>query len=359
MILDYITWNVNPEIIGLGQLAIRWYGLLFALSFYLSYVIFTRFFKLEKVNIELLDKLTFYVAIGTILGARLGHCLFYEPDYYLSNPIEIIKIWRGGLASHGAGIGILIAIYFFTRVSKKKFLWVMDRIVIVAALSSCLIRLGNLMNSEIYGYETNSKYGFIYARSFTRYFDEDERINKINFDKVENDSIVQKKSVPLKMNIIFDKKIRDENKIKNILEREINYRLPRNIQDQENNIFYNTNDKFNYELVKEGRNYIAKINVLGIPKHPTQIYEALSYLLIFLALIFIYFKNQGKLRGGLTFGIFLITVFLARFIIEMIKENQVAFEETMKFNMGQLLSLPFILAGIGLVIYSTTKKERL
>ncbi len=357
MILEYITWNVNPEILSLGSLAIRWYGLLFALSFYLSYVIFTRFFKIEKVNIELLDKLTLYIAVGTIVGARLGHCFFYEPGYYLSNPIEIIKIWRGGLASHGAAIGIPVAIYLFSRTTKKKFLWVIDRIVIAVALAGCLIRVGNLMNSEIYGIETNSKSGFIYARTFTRYFDKDERIDKISFNKVENDSIVREKFIPLEMVIQFDKKLRDEERIKSILQQEINTRLPRNLNDNEYNIFYSPGEDFTYNITKDGRNYKATIHVLGVPKYPTHIYEALAYLLIFILLISIYYRNNGVLRPGMTFSIFLMTVFTARFFIEMIKENQVAFEETMKLNMGQILSIPLIITGIGLFIYSISKTK--
>ena len=115
MITAFVHWNVNPEIFHIGPLSVRWYGLLFAASFYFGYLLFTRFFKLEKIPIEVLDKLTIYMAIGTIAGARIGHCLFYEPEYYLSNPLEILFIWHGGLASHGAAVGILIAIYLFSR----------------------------------------------------------------------------------------------------------------------------------------------------------------------------------------------------------------------------------------------------
>jgi prolipoprotein diacylglyceryl transferase len=262
MIDSYIHWNVNPEIFRIGSFAIRWYGLLFASGFFFGYIIMDKFFKIEKVPQEVLDKLTIYMAIGTVVGARLGHCLFYEPEYYLSHPSEIIKIWHGGLASHGAAVGILIAIWLFSRNTKKPYLWVIDRVVIVVALAGFFIRMGNLMNSEIYGIETSLPWGFIFER-----------------------------------------------------------------------------------------------NGETVPKHPTQIYEGLSYLLLFIALYTLYMRKKGKVQNGLIFGIFLIVLFTARFFIEFIKEDQVAFEAGMKLNMGQILSIPFILFGIYLVIAVTQKKK--
>jgi len=261
MYLDFIHWNISPEIFHIGKLSVRWYGLLFASSFYFGYLLFTRFFKLEKVPIEVLDKLTMYMAFGTILGARLGHCLFYEPDYYLSHPLEILKIWHGGLASHGAAIGILIAIYLFSKNNRKPFLWTVDRIVIVVALSGLFIRTGNLMNSEIYGIETTQPWGVIF-----------ERVGE------------------------------------------------------------------------------------SVPKHPTQIYEALAYFAVFGLLMWIYFKNEGKPKAGLLFSLFLILVFTARFFIEFIKNEQVKFEQNMILNMGQWLSIPFVIGGVILLYYSLTKK---
>jgi len=257
MLLASITWNVDPEIFRVGRFAIRYYGVLWALSFYLGYLIFERFVKKEGLPEGFLDSLTVYMVVGTVLGARLGHCLFYEPDYYLSHPLDILKIWQGGLASHGAAIGIILALYFFSRKQKVSMLYVLDRIVITVALSGFLIRLGNLMNSEIYGTETNLPWGFIFER--------------------------------------------------------------------------------NKEL---------------FPKHPTQLYEAFVYLLIFFVLYLIYAKSHSKPRKGLIFGIFLTAVFGARFLIEFIKEPQVDFEKTMSLNMGQLLSIPFVVAGIGFIAYS-------
>lgn len=261
MTFAIITWDVNPEIFRIGNFAVRWYGLLFASGFLFGYLLFQKMFKNEGIKEEVLDRLTVYTALGTIIGARLGHCLFYEPSYYLSNPIEIFKIWQGGLASHGAAIGILLALWLFVRKTKKPYLWVLDRIVIVTALAGAMIRLGNLMNSEIYGVETTLPWGFVFLRN----------------------------------------------------------------------------------------NEVA-------PKHPTQIYEALAYLLIFVLLHRIYWrKKAGEFIQGSVFGLFLILVFTFRFFIEYVKEDQVAFEAGMKLNMGQWLSVPFVLIGVGLLIYSIRK----
>ena len=262
MIIDAINWNVNPEIFRIGNFAVRWYGLLFASGFLFGYLIFYKFFKKEGLTVEMLDKLTIYMALGTVIGARLGHCLFYEPDFYLRNPVEILKIWKGGLASHGAAIGILLALYLFVRKYKKSFIWILDRIVVVVALGGALIRLGNLMNSEIYGIETSLPWGFVFIR--------------------------------------------------------------------------------NHEIV---------------PKHPTQIYEALTYFLVFGLLLWIYLKTRGHFTDGTLFGWFLILVFGVRFFIEFIKEDQVPFEEGMKLNMGQWLSIPFVLLGI-LILYLYHRKSK-
>lgn len=228
---------------------------MFALGFILGYIIMGKIFKTEHIAPKVLDTLTTYMVIGTVIGARLGHCLFYEPGYYLSNPILILKIWEGGLASHGAAIGILLALFLFSRKVKKPYLWILDRIVIVVALAGFCIRMGNLMNSEIYGTETTLPWGFIFAR---------------------------------------------ENEI--------------------------------------------------VAKHPTQIYEGLLYLLIFFVLYYIYRKNTKDLKTGYIFGLFLILLFSVRFIIEFIKEPQVGFEASMILNMGQILSIPFILTGVFILI---------
>lgn len=261
MVLNYINWNVNPEIFSLGALSVRWYGLLFAGGFYVGYLIMERFFRKEKVPVAILDKLAMYMIISTVIGARLGHCLFYEPDYYLNNPIEILYIWHGGLASHGAAVGIIFALFLFSKYQKPDFWWTIDRIVIVVALAGFFIRMGNLMNSEIYGHETTMPWGFVFLRD-----------------------------------------------------------------NQE------------------------------IPRHPTQIYEALSYLILFFVLRWYYYKKDGLPNNGFLFGAFLIVLFSIRFIVEFLKVEQVNFEKGMLLNMGQLLSIPFIIAGIVIVYLSNQNK---
>lgn len=263
MQLLVIPWDVNPEIFRIGNFAVRWYGLLFASSFLFGYIIMDKIFKNENLGQQVLDRLTVYMAVGVIAGARLGHCLFYEPGYYLSHPGEILKIWHGGLASHGAAIGILIALWLFARKQKKDFAWIIDRVAIVVALSGFFIRMGNLMNSEIYGVETTVPWGFVFLRN-------------------------------------------DEN----------------------------------------------------APKHPTQIYEGLTYLFIFILLLSIYWKKKGEHIQGLLISLTLILIFTARFFIEFLKEDQVAFESGMALNMGQLLSLPFIIGGFIWLYVSLKQKKR-
>lgn len=263
MLLNQINWDISPLIFHIGGLQIRWYGLFFALSFYLGYLILEKqVFKRENISVNVLDRLATYVVIGTVVGARLGHVFFYQPAEYLADPISIFKIWEGGLASHGAAVGILLALILFVRKTGKTYLWTLDRVVIVVALGGFFIRMGNLMNSEIYGHFTSLPWGFVFLR--------------------------------------------------------------------------------------DGET---------IPRHPTQIYEALSYLALFFALLHYYRKNFKTMKEGTIFGVFLIVLFGVRFLIEFLKENQVKFEEGMSLNMGQWLSIPFILAGVALIWYVRNKPD--
>lgn len=256
-----INWNVNPDLITIGSLHIRYYSLFFVIGFWLGYRLFVYFYKREDLPVSLLDPLLFTLIVCTIVGARLGHVLFYQPDYYLAHPAEIFKIWHGGLASHGGAIAILIGLWWYARHYGKKyrfdFLWILDRIGIAIAFAGMFIRLGNLMNSEIYGDVTDLPWGFVFLR--------------------------------------------------------------------------------NGEM---------------FPKHPTQLYEALAYLILGIALLMLYRYRLGRLKRGFLFGLFLTGLFGARFLIEFIKEPQVEFEQTMTLNMGQLLSIPFVIAGIILMIRS-------
>lgn len=259
-----ITWAPSPEIFSIGPIHLRYYSILFVSGFIIGYYIVSGFFKRENLPTNILDTLLYVLLGATMVGARLGHCLFYEPDYYLAHPLEILKIWEGGLASHGGAIAIILAMWWFVAKYGKQFkfdfLWLMDRIMIPTALTAMLIRLGNLMNSEIYGNPTDSPWGFIFT-------------------------------------------LRGET----------------------------------------------------VPKHPTQLYEAIAYFAIFIVLILIYKKFLPKLKRGTLFALFLIGMFSARFFIEFVKEPQVAFEQGMSLNMGQWMSIPFIAGGVLLLIYSIYK----
>lgn len=265
--LLYIYWHVQPEIFRIGGFAVRWYGLLFVAGFILGYVIFRWFFRREKVNQKLLDPLLYTLLIATIVGARLGHCLFYQPDYFFGTWkgfLEVFMPWKGGLASHGGAIALVLAMIWFSHKYGPKnhfdFWWIMDRLVIPVCFAGAFIRLGNLFNSEIYGNVTNLPWGFIFT-------------------------------------------LRGETE----------------------------------------------------PKHPTQIYEALTYTLLGLGLLWLYWKKLDSLKRGTIFGIFLIVLFGMRMVIEIIKEPQVDFENAMTLNMGQLLSIPFVIAGVVILIVSLKK----
>lgn len=341
MILDFINWHVNPEIFPNTRLPIRWYGLLFVSAFYVGLIIMQRIFKKEGYDQKYLDKLTMYMLLSTIIGARLGHCLFYEPDYFLTKEhfIEILFVWQGGLASHGAGIAIILTIWLFVRKYKQfTYLWVIDRIVITVALAGFFIRMGNLMNSEIYGIETTKAWGFVFMRDI--YF-------HLNFNDLKD--------------ILLNHHLIAENQLTALS----------GLWSQQ--AFY-TGHVLNYwefsqSLVQSGLLHANQLKELSAVfaeqgwitiNHPTQIYESASYLLIFIFLLWYYYKMDGNPRPGYLFGFFLILVFSARFLIETIKENQVPFEEHMSLNMGQLLSIPFVLAGVVILLLAfkrSTKTE--
>ena len=264
ILINFINWDVSPEIFHLGPVSVRWYGLLFALSFVFGYLILTRIFVKEGKPKTDVEQLSVYVIFGTVIGARLGHCLFYNPSYYLSNPIEILKVWEGGLASHGAAIGIIIALYLYSRKRKdQNLLWLLDRLVIVVALGGSLIRLGNLFNSEIYGIETQVPWAFIFPNG---------------------------------------------------------------------------------------------AGAGMVPRHPTQIYESLAYLIIFTVLFITYNKRRKIFNNGFLFGLFLILVFAFRFFVEFVKAVQEPFEADLPLKMGQWLSIPFVLIGIYFLIKGMSKK---
>lgn len=267
--LLFIHWHVDPVFFHIGPLQVRWYSLLFVSGFILGWYIFRWFFRREGVSEKLLDSLLYTLLIATIVGSRLGHCIFYQPDYFFGSWHgfwEIFQPWKGGLASHGGAIALLLAMWWYSAHYGKKngfdFLWIMDHLCIAVAFAACFIRLGNLFNSEIYGVTTSLPWGFV------------------------------------------------------------------------------------FELRGETE-----------PKHPAMLYESLTYLVLGLVLIWIYWKKLDKTYRGFYFGAFLLGCFGMRFIIEYVKTSKVPFPEITSLNMGQLLSIPFIIAGVALMVYAFTAKR--
>ncbi|MBX2874262.1 MAG: prolipoprotein diacylglyceryl transferase [Saprospiraceae bacterium] len=268
MIFIAINWSPEPEIINIFGFSLRYYGILFAGGLILCIYLLGWIFKKESIPPQNLDKLSIYGMIGIIAGARLGHCLFYEPSYYLSHPLEMILpitfpseggiafIGYQGLASHGGALGLLIVLYLYSRKTGQSMIKTIDLIAVVAALCCGFIRIGNFMNSEIIGIPTARSWGVIFKR------------------------------------------------------------------------------------------------VDDVARHPAQLYEAAAYLTIFIVMMILYTKMRHRFQDGFFFGLVLVLCFTARFVIEFVKENQVGFEDQMTFNMGQLLSLPYILIGIGCILYS-------
>lgn len=274
MILSKIVWDVSPVIFEFGALQLRYYGILFILGFIVSYFILKKIYEKEDIPLKELDLLSGYVLIGGLVGARIGHCVFYDWEYFSNHILEIFLpvtfepefrfVGYQGLASHGGAIGVIIAVLLFVKKSvKRNFFWLIDRIAIPTGFAGALIRIGNLMNSEIYGHQTNLPWGFIFA---------------------ENGDVYA--------------------------------------------------------------------------SHPTQIYEALCYIATSILLMRLYKEERFRNAKGFLLGVFFIMVFTARFFIEFLKENQVAFEETMSLNMGQILSIPLVVTGIFLIVWSRSRYKK-
>jgi prolipoprotein diacylglyceryl transferase len=249
--MDAFVWDIDPEIFRFYFFAPRYYGLLFAIGFLVGYQIMKKIFLEEGRSEEDLSSLLLHLMLGTIIGARLGHCLFYQPEYYLRNPLEILMIWKGGLASHGGSIGVLFAVWLYKRKHPDQpYIWLADRLSIGVAFTAACIRLGNFFNSEIIGTPTDLPWAVVFAR------------------------------------------------------------------------------------------------IDSIPRHPAMLYESLSYLTLFGVLWFLYRRQGPNIQPGRLIGLMLVWVFGSRFFIEFVKENQVPFEERMLLNMGQWLSIPFVLLGL-------------
>lgn len=355
-----MIWDF-PKGLDFGFYTLRIYSLLFALAFIIGYQIMKRIFIKEKVSLEKLESLVIYMVVATIIGARLGHVFFYQWDHYSLHPMEILKVWEGGLASHGAAIAIVISAYLYSKKvfkDPKRTLWILDRLVIVVAIAGCLIRLGNWFNSEIYGDMGNSQFETVFTEPMRErmmaYYPED--IESIKFEKtgetLETDSL----QMPiLKMSILFVNADLNGNrdKLSHLVRNRMRLNLE-NMSHQNKNILipadsYLTWDSYNSNL--------ANIEVLGIPRYPSQIYEALAYLMVFIILFALFQKTVFANKRGFLFGSFLLLVFGFRFFIEYLKENQVDAEAAYAINIGQYLSIPLVIIGLFFMIAAKTQKN--
>ena len=268
-LLNYIVWDPSSTALSLGPFAIHWYSLCWLIGLALAYIIVHRLYREQQVKDTLFDPLFIYCFIGILAGARLGHCLFYQPDLFLSSwkhfveiflPIDFLTSggWRftgyRGLASHGGTLGLMLALWLYVRRTKMNIWQVLDNIAIATPITACFIRLGNLMNSEIIGKVTDVPWAFIFQQ------------------------------------------------------------------------------------------------VDGMPRHPGQLYEAIAYALLFFIGWALYRSKPQRVGTGFFFGLCLTYIFIARFFIEYTKEIQEAFEASLPLDMGQLLSIPFVVIGIACMI---------
>tara|TARA_B100001287_G_scaffold276840_1_gene289954 strand:- start:7660 stop:8706 length:1047 start_codon:yes stop_codon:yes gene_type:complete len=343
----YISWDVSPALYD-GFITLRYYSLFFALAFLIGYQLVKKMYLKEGAPLIWMDKLLVYTVVGTIIGARLGHVFFYDWNYYSENLIEIPMVWKGGLASHGAALALVIAMWLYSKkVTNKSALWSLDKLVIAVALAAGFIRVGNLMNSEIVGQRSSDASGLFYEAKSTNVLagffsvspekvdfistDEDTTINGVIYPKVFA-------NIPLgstTMKPIYANMFASSFSIQNI---------------SKEADFFSGNFSLNYQISPTND---LLIPIYIIPRIPTQLWEAFSYWLIFIFLSFCYWKRKWYLYEGRLFGVFMVLLFTARFFIEFYKEHQ-TLANSSSLTMGQYLSIPLIL--IGLFFWIKSKK---
>lgn len=351
-----ISWDMERGL-DLGFLTLRYYSLLFAGGFVLGYFLMKKMFRDAGVSLDKLDTLLTYVVIATIVGARLGHVFFYEWGYYSQHPIEIFKVWKGGLASHGAAIAIIIAVIIYSkRVLNKSSLWMLDRLVITVALAGALIRVGNWFNGEIYGEIANSPLQTVFLNPpRERLMDAFPWLTDMEFELQENDVVTDSVIYP----VYFLKFRFDMDQIDRVTaEFAVNSQMKpymNGLSRDEKNIIFPSDflPRFNIR----GAGDVVTGYVYGVPRYPTQIFEAFGYFFIFLILYRIYLVQNLSLRRGFIFGMFLILVFGFRFYIEYFKEVQVTSELGDKLNLGQKLSIPLVLVGMFFSVMALLRKK--
>lgn len=258
--MEHFVWNMDPVLVSFMGFTVHWYGVLFASAIAAGFQVMKRIYTEEGLDVESLDNLLIYCVIGIVVGARLAHVLFYDPAFYFSHPMKILAIWEGGLASHGGGLGAILALYYYKRKVKLPFLFLLDRLAIATAIFGFFVRMANFANSEILGVPSDKPWAIIFER------------------------------------------------------------------------------------------------VDMLPRHPAQLYEAIAYLTIFITLWIIYKSTQMKQKQGAIFGLFLVLVFSARFAIEFVKVKQAAYAQDWTMSAGQMLSVPFLVVGVILLLLPYLKK---
>ncbi len=382
--LNFIIWNFDPTLFNLfGEFPVRWYGLFFASGFLLSQQVLFYIHKTEagaslekrKAAEQYVESVTIYMIIATIVGARLGHVLFYQPMDYLAHPLRILNLREGGLASHGGGLGIFFALWLFANYrfnlkegSLKHFFFIkhnrgysypqiLDRLAIVVALTGTLIRMGNFTNSEIIGKPTHSDWGVVFARSATDALTYDPKgtswIEAVDYSKDETRTL-QDGYVPINVQVTFKKSVKDQPAVEAFVRSAIKTVLSRNTKH-----FHQPNAApLPFKVTQSKGQFKAEIATWGVARQPSQLYESLSSFLIFLLLFYVWSRKKIATPPGLLFGLLMSIMFTLRFLYEFTKENQVAFEDNMALNMGQWLSIPFVLAGLAMIYWSLTTKNK-
>jgi len=345
-----ILWDF-PNHIPIAGFELRFYSLMFIISFVLGQYGMQYVFKKENVNPKLMDSLVYWMVGATIIGARLGHVFFYDWGYYKNHLSEILMVWKGGLASHGAAISIVLAmIWWSQRIAKKHPIWTLDRIVIVVALAGGFIRMGNWFNSEIYGAPANSSVETVFVEAGRASIERGygENVKSLTFDETETVFTTDSLNYP-----VLEAQFRffglNENQTGEYVNNYLARILNATSKDDANILPY---PDATAEVYTDENGAFASINVLGVPRYPTQLFEAAAYWLIFVILAFLYLKTNAKNRRGFIFGAFLIGVFGFRFFVEYYKEIQVSFETSMSLNMGQWLSIPLVISGFYLMLTS-------
>jgi phosphatidylglycerol:prolipoprotein diacylglycerol transferase len=385
MITSYLIWNGSSEIFSLGWLSLRWYGLLFALGFLISQQILYYMFRKEGKPETDVDTLTIYMVIATLLGARLGHVLFYEPQMFWQEPWAVILPFElnpfrfvgiKGLASHGAAIGILLGLWIYSNYAitfskpannqanpkktkrgvfiKKRvkpgqsYIQILDRMVILVALTGALIRLGNFFNGEIVGIPTNGPMGVVFTGPVSDLMTEPDTSPVDFVTVVKNPALPDGQSgrKPIQFRIFFDRGTREDDAKSYLM-----FDVKRYLMYATDYIDEPDDKPTDYTLVQDQPGlYSATVNTFGIARHPAQLYESISCVLFFIFLFWMWTKKKADTQPGLLFGWFLVILWSLRFAYEFLKKSQESFEDDMILNMGQILSIPLIIAGIIILI---------